>query len=171
MQTQESRQLLGLDGELARRLVETRVVARAGESDNYRGDVAAALGTYGVYLVQYADEINAALDADDELVSLTLDVEPTVELLEHAHAVYEQLPDQAQLGISCSSWDCCYPDANFPLRDVREALEGLEAAGKLSRADRLAAFMLIINTVPLYGVHEFGEWVGVDAASLREETD
>lgn len=170
MQTQESRQLLGLDGELARRLIETRAVARAAESANWPNEnYASALGQYGVYLIQYADEINAALDADDELSAITLDVEPTVEMLEHAHELYEALPDQAQLGISCSmwSWEC---DGSFPLRDVREALMALEAAGKLARAERLAAFMLIVNTVPAYGVHEFGEYVGVDASSLRDET-
>lgn len=171
MHAHESRQLLGLDGELARRLRETMAVASAAESINWPNENSAtALGAYGVYLIQYADVINAALDADDELSAITLDVEPTVEMLEHAHELYEMLPDQAQLGVSCTQWDCNWGGA-FPLHPVREALMALEAAGKLERAERLAAFMLIVNTVSAYGVHEFGEYIGVAPSELSDETD
>jgi len=148
-----ARQMLGLDGRLAQAIQEARVRKSAEHSGRSTADESLLMlgGSTGVFIT-YASEIASAL-SDKSLKGLSLESEPTEDLLRDCWKAFDRLPEIVKSAIFGLQSYCYSDGSSVPLNQLKKAF-ALLSERKVWSGDwqRFVALILVVNTVPRHQV-------------------
>lgn len=132
-----------------------------GEGGGSESGVLSALGEGGGTLVEYAGDVDAALQASKALRKLALDDEPDAEMVEAVEATFDELPTHVQLAIeACAEVD---PAA------VEAAGEWIQERKLAKNGARLAAFIVWASRLAALGSSEHEEPDGDEGEGMDSD--